>query len=574
MTTTNSRTKRLARRLAELGNATYQQALGHIAEHDTTFGADETNRWVANRELVAVLRAEEPAFTANDGAGDGYYLHGPIGRHGGCVWTLWVDTDNLRWSIKAANPDTLDEATIWTSAFHTPTGDTYAFADYHRDQTVRDRVAVTLAALLVSTRTHLARPAETLGTDTIAGTVAVNPHTFADDTIPPVLYRAVADIVVAQFREDANGWTGPIPTADNLHDLCDGNMAVHGGIEAVFGPTDVDGNDQVFADRFNAAYDAVMNHPQVDDTADEYRITAMYRAMWGRQPDWAPVARPFADETFSGVTVAADGIASGTATRNGSDIRFSANPVMAIIREAFYLSNEATHGLWSLQDGMAGLSGSEAGWDWSALRDSSGPAIAAMFDLARQYVTPTDLAGAWGVAPDIIDTAIRTRLAGHDRDRTTPGAPFLLDLSTGRATPIDTPTLDVPDTPAAVGHDVLDLIADTARGAADGTDATVTVGTIDAGSTGVAVELDGWTLNWWKADPGVWGWSWFNDDGDDLSFGNLADRSGATFTADFVAGSDALLVADAVQWVTAAFVADPSTGKPDGTAPAGVHDEG
>ena len=88
------------------------------------------------------------------------------------------------------------------------------------------------------------------------------------------------------------------------------------------------------------------------------------------------------------------------------------------------------------------------------------------------------------------------------------------------------------------------------------------------------MEFDGWTLHWWKADPGVWGWSWFADDGDDLSFGNLADADGSMFAADFVAGSTAVMLAEAVGWVTAAFVADPTTGGPTGPDPIGVHDQG
>ena len=78
--------------------------------------------------------------------------------------------------------------------------------------------------------------------------------------------------------------------------------------------------------------------------------------------------------------------------------RFSATKNLFRIGEAIRVSDEAFDRIWATQDGY-GVPGFTPiqDYDWSGIRDSSDEAIAAMDDIAKEYVTDEDLARILGV---------------------------------------------------------------------------------------------------------------------------------------------------------------------------------
>jgi hypothetical protein len=139
---------------------------------------------------------------------------------------------------------------------------------------------------------------------------------------------------------------------------------------------------------------------------------------------------------YRNVVITVDGRIAGQ-QEIGPDrwITFHADPVLALIREAFYRSDDAAQQLWAIQDGMPGISGSEASWDWSALRDSSPRATRDLYDVASTVVTVADMAAMWGVDPTALTDATDTSLALLDtlRDQPEPGPAWRINLQTGEA---------------------------------------------------------------------------------------------------------------------------------------------
>lgn len=81
----------------------------------------------------------------------------------------------------------------------------------------------------------------------------------------------------------APGWDGPVPTRDNLHDICDGNMVVHGGLEKALGAEiEIDGEEGFAV--LNAVYDRVLASDLVDTGASPERVAEFYNAVWGHEP--------------------------------------------------------------------------------------------------------------------------------------------------------------------------------------------------------------------------------------------------------------------------------------------------
>lgn len=61
-------------------------------------------------------------------------------------------------------------------------------------------------------------------------------------------------------------------------------------------------------------------------------------------------------------------------------------------------SVECAERVWAVQDGYGSPGFVPAqGWDWSGIRDSSDEAIAAMWEIAREYITDAEIASALGL---------------------------------------------------------------------------------------------------------------------------------------------------------------------------------
>ncbi len=89
----------------------------------------------------------------------------------------------------------------------------------------------------------------------------------------------------------------------------------------------------------------------------------------------------------------------GEYSHDGSErwVNFGATMSLHHIHAACDRSEEATDRIWDTQDGY-GIAGftPEQGWDWSGIRDSSDEAVAAMWEIAREYVSDAEIREALG----------------------------------------------------------------------------------------------------------------------------------------------------------------------------------